>query len=82
MLFRSGKHRETSPAEEHGSHARRKATRLAGSGSSQKQRPDLGGQPADHRPAANFGFHDEADRPTGVDGEEIQPRDLVGDKQD
>jgi hypothetical protein len=39
----------------------------------QKQRPGFRTQPANHRPAADFGFRDEARRAERIDDEDIEP---------
>ena len=38
-------------------------------------------QPAEERPAADFGLGDEGCRAQGIDDENVQPRDVVGDDQ-
>ncbi len=41
----------------------------------------VGRQPADQRPAAYFRLGHESDRPGGVDGVDVEPRDMIGHHQ-
>ena len=54
---------------------------VAAAAAQQEDRVGLRRQPADHRPLPDFGLGDEGERVRGVEREDVEPGDVVGDEQ-